>query len=119
MKRPTEAKFLGFGHWMPWSMSVVGFIKRRLDVHEFERGATACLRDQRHGKKIATVVPWELCDVMESRSMGKQWHCGGSVLCTWGTSLLCRDGCLMSRTKFGSNTMLNILATRCVILYCI
>ena len=60
-------------------MSVVGFIKRRLDVHEFERGATACLIDQRHGKKIATVVPWELCDVMESRSIGQAvalwWIC--------------------------------------------
>ena len=55
------------------------------------------------------VVPWELCDAEGSRSKGKQVDCGGSVLFMWEFCLLCRDICLMSKTKFGSNTMLNIL----------
>ena len=98
---------------------VVGFISRKLDLQRSERGGTTCLRDRRHGVETTTVIPWELCEVVKSRSMGKQCHCGGSVLSTWETSLLRRDSCLMPRTYFGSNTMLNILATRCVIPYCI
>ena len=47
---------------------------------------------------------------MESRSEIKQGHCE-SMLCMYESSLLCRDVCLMPRTKFGSDTMLNILAT--------
>ena len=47
---------------------------------------------------------------MESKSEIKQGHCE-SVLCMYGSSLLCRDVCLMPRTKFGSNIILNILAT--------
>ena len=76
---------------------MVGFVKRRFNLHKSKRGGTACLRDQTHGNETTTVVPWEL--------MGKQWRCGGSVLCMWETSLLCRDSCLMLRTKPGSNTM--------------
>ena len=30
------------------------------------------------------------------------------MVCTWESSLLARDVCLMSRTKFGSDTMLNV-----------
>ena len=30
-------------------------------------------------------------------------------MCMWEISLLCKDFCLMSRTKFGFDTMLNIL----------
>ena len=91
----------------------------RLDLHGFEKGGMTCLRDKRLGGETATMGLWELCDAAESRSVGKQWHCGVSVLCTWETSLLCRDSYLMSRTKFGSDTMLNILAKRSVILCCI
>ena len=47
---------------------------------------------------------------MESRSEIKQGHCE-SVLCMYESSLLCRDVCLMPRTKFGSDIILNILAT--------
>lgn len=60
---------------------VVGSVRQRLDLHKSERGGTTCLRDQRRGGKIAMVVPWKLCDVVESRSVGKQWHCGGFMLC--------------------------------------
>ena len=76
----------------------VGFIKRRPDLHIYERGGTTSLRDRRHGVETTTVIPWELCEVVKSRSMGKQCHCGGSVLRTWETSLLRRDSCLMPRT---------------------
>ena len=57
------------------------------------------------------MVSWELCEAMGSRSMGKQWHCGGFVLRVQESCLLCRDICLMPRMKFGSDTMLNILLT--------
>ena len=98
---------------------VVGFISQKLDLHRSERGGTTCLRDQRHGGETTMVVPWELCETMESKYVGKQWRCGGSMLCTWETSLLCRDSCLMPRTKFSFDTLLNILTTRCVIPCCI
>ena len=98
---------------------VVGFISRKLDLQRSERGGTTCLRDQRHGCETATVVPWELCEAVESKSVGKQWHYSGSVLCTWKTSLLRKDNCLMPRTKFSFDTMLNILTTWCVIPCCI
>ena len=84
---------------------MVGFVKRRFDLHRSEWGGMACLRDQTHGGETAIVVPWELCEAVESRSVGKQWHYGGSVLCTWETSLLCRDSCLMPRTKPVSDTL--------------
>ena len=90
---------------------VVGFVSRKLDLHRSERGGTTCLRDQRHDNKTTIVVPWELCETVESKSVGKQWHYGGFVLCTWEISLLCRDVFLMPKMKFGSDTMLNILAT--------
>ena len=90
---------------------MIGFVRRRLALHRSNRGGTTCMRDQRHGGEIAMVVLWELCEVVESRSVGKQRHCGGSVLCMWEISLLCRDVCLMPKIKFGSDTILNILAT--------
>ena len=90
---------------------MIGFVKRRLALNKSEKGGMTYLRDQRHGGDTETMVPWELCEAVESRSVGKQWHYGGSVLCTWETSLLCRDVCLMPRTKFGFDTILNILAT--------
>ena len=49
---------------------VVDFIRRKLDLHISERGGTTCLRDQRHGSEMATMVLWELCEVVESRSIG-------------------------------------------------
>ena len=90
---------------------MVGFVKRRFDLHRSEWGGMACLRDQTHGNETATVVLWELCEAVESKSVGKQWHYSGSVLCTWKTSLLRKDNCLMPRTKFSFDTMLNILTT--------
>ena len=30
------------------------------------------LRDQKHGGETTMVVSWELCEVVESRSIGKQ-----------------------------------------------
>ena len=90
---------------------MIGFVRQRLALNKYERGGMTYLRDQRHGSDTSTTVPWELCEAVESRCVGKQWHCGGSVLCTWETSLLYRDVCLMPRTKFGIDTMLNILAT--------
>ena len=48
---------------------VVDFIRRKLDLHKSERGGTTCLRDQRHGGETAMVVSWDLCEVVESRSM--------------------------------------------------
>ena len=60
---------------------VVDFIRRRLDLHRSKKGVTTCLRDQRHGGEIVAMVLWELCEAMGSRSMGKQWHYGGFVLC--------------------------------------
>ena len=57
------------------------------------------------------VVLWELYEAVESRFVGKKLHCGGSMLCMWESCLLFRNICLIPRTKFGSNTMLNILAT--------
>ena len=97
------------GHWIfgfcSWEAKehvwVVGFVNRKLDLHRSEKGGTTCLRDQRHDNETATVVLWELCETAESKSIGKQWHYDGSVLCTWETSLL-------SRTKFNSDTMLRI-----------
>ena len=59
---------------------VVDFIRRRIDLHRSKKGVTTCLRDQRHGGEIVAMVLWELCEAMGSRSMGKQWHCGGFVL---------------------------------------
>ena len=56
--------------------------------------------------------PWQLRDVMESRSEVKQGHYE-YVLCMYESFLLCRDVYLMPRTKFGSNTMLNILIAMC------
>lgn len=76
------------GHWISrfcsWEaeehIGVVNFIGRRLDLHNSKRGGTTCLRDQRHDSETATVIPWEMCEAVESRSIGKQWHCGGFVL---------------------------------------
>ena len=48
--------------------------------------------------------PWQLRDVMESRSEVKQGHYE-YVLCMYESFLLCRDVYLMPRTKFGSNTI--------------
>ena len=58
-------------------------------------------------------------DAVESRSDVKQGNCE-SVLCMYESSLLCRDVCLMPRTKFGFDITINIvLAARCVIPCCI
>lgn len=54
------------------------------------------------------MVSWELCDVIGSIYEGKQGYCGGSALCIWKSSLLCRDICLMQRMKYGYNSMINI-----------
>ena len=41
--------------------------------------------------EVVTVVPWELCDAVGSRSEAKHRNCCGSVLCVWKSSLLGRN----------------------------
>ena len=81
-------------------------------------GGTNCLGCDMRQWQDSNYEPWELCDVVGFRFEDKQRHCG-FVLCMYESSLLCRDVCLMSRTKFGFDTMLNLLVTRCVIPCCI
>ena len=99
---------------------VFGFGRRSLDLHKSKRGGggTNCLGCDMRQWQDSNYEPWELCDVVGFRFEDKQRHCG-FVLCMYESSLLCRDVCLMSRTKFGFDTMLNLLVTRCVIPCCI
>ena len=43
---------------------MIGFVRQRLALPISNRGGTTCLRDQRHGGEIATMVLWELCEAM-------------------------------------------------------
>ena len=63
------------GFFSPYTVEhvcMIGFVRRRLALHRSNRGGTTCMRDQRHGDEIAMVVLWELCEAVESRSVGKQ-----------------------------------------------
>ena len=97
---------------------MVGFIRRSLDLHRSKRERHRLLTPENLDTAVSHSESWWLHDAVEFRFEVKQGHYE-SVLCMHESSLLCRDVCLMSRMKFGSDTMLNILATRCVILCCI
>ena len=51
---------------------MIGFVRQRLALNKSERGGMTYLRDQRHGGDTSTMVLWELCEAVESRSVGKQ-----------------------------------------------
>ena len=51
---------------------MIGFIRQMLALKKSEREGMTYLRDKRHGGDTATMVPWELCEAMESRYVGKQ-----------------------------------------------
>ena len=93
---------------------MVGFIRRSLDLHRSKRERHRLLTPE----NLDTVVSHSGCMMPWSLSEVKQGHYE-SVLCMHESSLLCRDVCLMSRMKFGSDTMLNILAMQCFIPCCI
>ena len=74
----------------------------------FKVSGSTCLRDQRCSSKVATKFPWELRDAVDpdlKEGMGTVVD-----LCNARENLLCllEIFCLMPRTKFGSDTMLNI-----------
>ena len=94
------------GFWSRYAMEhvcLVGFIRRRLNVHRSDRERHKLLGLKHldtgviHG---GCKMPWSL-DPIDKHL----WLL--MVVCTWEFSLLTRDVCLMPRTKFDSNTMLN------------
>ena len=56
-----------FGFFSLFAMEhvyMIGFVRQRLALPRSNRRGTTCLRDQRHGGEIATMVLWELCEAM-------------------------------------------------------
>ena len=93
----------GFWSWYAvGNVCLVGFIRQRLDVHKSDR--------ERHGllrlEDLDTAVSHGGCEMLWSLDLADKYVWLLMVVCTWESSLLARDVCLMPRTKFDSNTML-------------
>ena len=119
MQMLLEAEFLGFGCERLWNTSVVlvssGQAWLCIDLKGRHGLLRLCSQTQWQDSDGDS---WKLCDGLVFRVKNNQGYCG-SMLCMYESSLLCRDVCFIPRMKFGSNTLLNILGTRCIILCCI
>ena len=114
-----ETGLLGFSRWRPWGTSVwlvsSGLAWICTDLRLMSRVCLNLLdfdKAQSHG---GCEMPWSL-------DSAEKYVWLQMVICMCESSLLCRDVCLMPRTKFGSDTMLNIsiiLATWNVIPCCV
>ena len=106
----VETGLLGFSHGRPWGTSVwlvsSGESWICTDLRLMSRVCLSFLdfnTAQSHG---GCEMPWSL-------NPAEKYVWLQMVVCTCESSLLCRDVCLMPRTKFGSDTMLNISNAMC------
>ena len=108
------------GFWSRYAVEqvcLVGFIRWRLVVHRFNRESHELLGLE----DLDTATSHGGYEMLCSLNPADKHVWLLMAVCLWESSLFARDVCLMPKTKFGSDTMLNILllATQCVIPCCV
>ena len=63
---------MGVGRWRLWSTFVLLVsLGEGLMCANLRSEGTTCLKDERHGGETTMVISWELCEIVEFRSVGK------------------------------------------------